>query len=113
MANEKIAVNDTIVDTDMTVEVLNEATKEVVGTGLVPPEELTSMYEDPTAKRKPFRFVIMKDADLVGEFMLHFKYDVTIKAEGETIAPVTAPPVSTGQVEESKVQAPAPSKPVS
>lgn len=57
-ASEKIAVNDTVVDTDMTVIVL-EGNGKQLGTGLVPPEELTALYEDPSLKRKPFQLVIM------------------------------------------------------
>ena len=36
-----------------------EANGQTLGTGLVPPEQLTNMYIDPITKQKPFQLVIM------------------------------------------------------
>jgi hypothetical protein len=71
-ANEKISVNDTLADTDMTAYLM-DSTGTQLGTGLVPPEQLTLLYSDPLAKQKPFQLVIMSD-QVIGTLTLLFKY---------------------------------------
>jgi len=83
MNTEKIAVNDTIVDTDLTVYLLDEATNTEIGTGLVPAERLTLMYADPTTKHKSFKLMMM-GKEVIGDLQLLLRY-ATNTIEGVTM----------------------------
>lgn len=76
----------------MTVYLLDSSGTQI-GTGLVPPEQLTAMYADPLSKQKPFQLVIMSD-QVVGTLTLLFKYQPTLLEAQTEVEPT--------QEEESK-----------
>jgi hypothetical protein len=109
---EKVAINDTNTDTDLTVYLLDGDGNEIAN-GLVPPEMLTVRYEDPTARHKLFELLLMKGSEAIGKMRVQLKYQTSTiesaipktEVEGKTSdkpASVLPGTMGKGQVEESK-----------